>query len=172
MDRSRRYVVDGTPVVTGVLSVGDAMACTNPSLGRGITLGVMHAAGTADVVTGHLGDPLALALAHHEMTEARITPWYENTLALDRARLAQLDAVAAGRPAPPPPPGPMSGLAVAMLYDADLFRAFIEIVGMLATPQEVLARPGLADRIAAATAGQEDFVMPGPTRAQLLGSLQ
>src|SRR5581483_11938575 len=90
LDRNRRYVIGGSPVATGVLAVGDAMACTNPSLGRGMTLGVLHAAGTADVVSEHLGDPLALALAHDEMTQARITPWYQNTVELDRARLAQL----------------------------------------------------------------------------------
>jgi 2-polyprenyl-6-methoxyphenol hydroxylase-like FAD-dependent oxidoreductase len=172
LDRHRRFVADGVPVATGVLSVGDAMACTNPSLGRGITLGLMHAAGTADVVGRHLGDPLALALAHDEMTQARITPWYQNTVAMDRARLAQLDAVAAGRPAPPPARSVMQDLSVAMLHDADLFRAFLEIVGMLSSPQEVLARPGLADRIASVAAGQEEFVMPGPTRADLLGSLR
>src|SRR5680860_1644882 len=33
-DRSRRFVVDGDPVATGVVAVGDAWACTNPSLGR------------------------------------------------------------------------------------------------------------------------------------------
>ena len=34
MDRYRRFVLDGKPVVTGFVSVGDAWACTNPSLGR------------------------------------------------------------------------------------------------------------------------------------------
>ncbi len=174
LDRHRRYVKDGSPVVTGVLSVGDAMACTNPSLGRGMTLGVMHAAGTADVVSEHLGDPVALALAHDEMTQARITPWYENTVALDRARLAQLDT-AAGRPVTAPATGPgarlMRDLTVAMLYDPDLFRAFLEFMGMYALPQEVLARPGMADRIAAVAVGHEDAVIPGPTRADVLASL-
>jgi 2-polyprenyl-6-methoxyphenol hydroxylase-like FAD-dependent oxidoreductase len=174
LDRYRRYVRDGSPVATGVLPVGDAMACTNPSLGRGMTLGAMHAAGTADVVGEHLGDPLALALAHDEMTQARIMPWYENTVALDRARLAQLDA-AAGRATAPPAGGPgahlIRDLTVAMLYDADLFRAFVEFTGMLALPQEVLARPGLADRIAAVAAEHEELVIPGPTRADVLGIL-
>jgi 2-polyprenyl-6-methoxyphenol hydroxylase-like FAD-dependent oxidoreductase len=174
MDRYWRYVIDGSPVATGVLSVGDAIACTNPSLGRGITLGLMHAVGTADLVGEHLGDPLALALAHDEMTQARIKPWYQNTIAIDRARLAQLDA-SAGRPAPPPAAEPdarvMRDLAVAMLYDADLFRAFIEFVGMHALPQEVLARPGLADRVAAVAAEHEEVVIPGPTRAGVLASL-
>jgi 2-polyprenyl-6-methoxyphenol hydroxylase-like FAD-dependent oxidoreductase len=171
LDRSRRYVVDGAPVATGVLSVGDAMACTNPSLGRGITLGLMHAAGTAGVVGEHLGDPLALALAHDEMTRARITPWYQNTVAMDRARLAQLDAVAAGRPAPEPAGSVMQDLTVAMLHDADLFRAFVEIVAMLSPPREVLARPGLAGRISSVAAEHEAFPIPGPTRADVLSSL-
>lgn len=174
LDRCRRYVSDGSPVVTGVLSVGDAVACTNPSLGRGMTLGLMHAAGTVDVVDQHLGDPVALALAHDEMTQARVTPWYQNTIAMDRARLAQLDT-SAGRPAELPAAGPgsrvMRDLTVAMLHDADLFRAFLEITSMLALPQEVLTRPGLADRIAAVAAGHEEFVMPGPTRADVLGIL-
>jgi flavin-dependent dehydrogenase len=174
LDRHRRYVIDGSPVATGVLSVGDAVACTNPSLGRGMTLGVMHAAGTVDMVGEHLGDPLALALAHDEMTQARITPWYQNTVALDRARLAQLDA-AAGRPVTRPAAGPsarvMQDLTVAMLHDADLFRAFIEIISMYALPQEVLARPGLADRVAAVAAEHEEFDMPGPSRADVLASL-
>ena len=161
-------------MVTGVLSVGDAVECTNPSLGRGITLGLMHTAGTVDVVDQYLADPVALALAHDEMTQARITPWYQNTLAIDRARLAQLDA-AAGRPAARPARGAGAGvmrdLTVAMLYDPDMFRAFMEFVSMHALPQEVLARPGLADRIAAVAAGHEEAVIPGPTRADVLASL-
>ena len=31
------------PVVTGLVAVGDAWACTNPSLGRGISIGALHA---------------------------------------------------------------------------------------------------------------------------------
>ena len=38
-DRHRRFVVDGQPVVTGLVPVGDAYACTNPSLGRGTSIG-------------------------------------------------------------------------------------------------------------------------------------
>src|SRR6185312_11530328 len=89
VDRRRRFVVAGAPVVTGVVSVGDAWGCTNPSLGRGITMGLMHAAGTAEVIRDHLGDPLALAHAHDEMTQATVTPWYQNTTQLGRARRAQ-----------------------------------------------------------------------------------
>ena len=49
VDRYRRFVVDGAPVVTGLLAVADAWACTNPSAGRGMTVGFMHAVRLRDV---------------------------------------------------------------------------------------------------------------------------
>ncbi len=86
LDRYRRFVVDGVPVATGIVSVGDSWACTNPSLGRGITMGLMHALGTVEVVRQHLDNPLALTLAQDSMTETRVTPWYRNTIEIDRTR--------------------------------------------------------------------------------------
>ena len=47
-----------------------------------------------------------------------------------------------------------------MLYDADVFRAFIEIVGLLALPQEVLSRPGLAERIMEVAADHDESSFP------------
>ena len=43
VDRCRRFVVDGSPVATGFVAVADAWACTNPSAGRGLTVGFLHA---------------------------------------------------------------------------------------------------------------------------------
>jgi hypothetical protein len=171
IDRYRRFVVDGVPVATGVLSVGDAWACTNPSLGRGIAMGLMQALGTVEVVRQHLDNPLALALAQDAMTEARVTPWYRDTIQLDRARLARVKAFLEGRPEPEsadPAARIARALLVAMRYDADLFRAATEFRSLLALPQEVLARPGLADRILE-VAGTHEAVMPsGPSREELL----
>ncbi|OLT16549.1 hypothetical protein BJF78_14125 [Pseudonocardia sp. CNS-139] len=42
-DRRRTLAVDGEPVVTGLVAIGDAWASTNPSLGRGSTMGLIHA---------------------------------------------------------------------------------------------------------------------------------
>jgi 2-polyprenyl-6-methoxyphenol hydroxylase-like FAD-dependent oxidoreductase len=177
VDRRRRAVVDGTPVATGVLLVGDAMCCTNPSLGRGMTMGLLHAAGTAELVRQHLDDPLALAAGHDQMSQDRLLPWYRQTVQLDRARRAQIDASIAGTPAAAPPgfaggdtPG-WADLQVAMLYDADAFRAFMEIISMLALPGDIMARPGFSEHLAKAAAGREPFEMPGPSRADLLTSL-
>src|ERR1700677_356740 len=43
LDRYRSPLTDGQPLVTGVALLGDAWACTNPSLGRGVSLGLLHA---------------------------------------------------------------------------------------------------------------------------------
>jgi hypothetical protein len=50
-------------------------------------MGLMHALGTAEVVRQHLGDPLALTLAQDSMTETRVTPWYRDTIEVDRTRI-------------------------------------------------------------------------------------
>ena len=174
VDRHRRTVVAGTPVLTGLLAVGDSACCTNPSLGRGMTMGLMHAAGTAEVVAAHLGDPVTLALEHDRMTQARVTPWYQNTVTFDRARKAEIDASIEGRPALQPP-GPLAqfrqAFGVAMLYDPDVFRGMMEIISMMALPEQVFARPGFGDHVAAAAGGHEAFTPPGPSRPDLLKAL-
>ncbi len=166
-NRYRRFVVDGAPVATGVVPVGDAQLCTNPIGGRGITMGLMHAVGTVELIGKHLDDPLALGLAHDAMTEARVAPWYRFTVEFDHQRTAQIQATIQGRAAPRPR-DPGSALAAVMMHDADLFRAFIEIFSLLALPEEVLARPGLLDRITEVAAAHEPVAPPGPSREELL----
>src|SRR6266478_4143669 len=164
INRYRRFVVDGVPIATGIVSVGDSWACTNPSLGRGITMGLMHALGTVEVVRQHLENPLALTLAQDSMTETRVTPWYRNTIEIDRTRLARLKAFIEGRPEPQPidPPARIANaLLVAMMYDADLFRASTEFRSLLALPQEVVARPGVVDRIMEVAGTHEAVKPPG-----------
>jgi 2-polyprenyl-6-methoxyphenol hydroxylase-like FAD-dependent oxidoreductase len=169
-DRYRRFIVDGAPVATGIVAVGDAWGCTNPVGGRGMTMGLMHAVGTAEVVRQHLEDPLELALAHDAMTEERLAPWYRSTVEVDRVRMAQISAVIQGRPVPPPR-GPGEALAIAMMYDPTLFRAFLEIVSLLALPRDVLARPGMIDRIMEIADVKEPVALAGPSRAELLRML-
>ena len=158
-------------MATGIVSVGDSWACTNPSLGRGIAMGLMHALGMAEVVRQHLGNPLALTLAQDCMTETRVTPWYRDTIEVDRTRIARFNALIEGRPAPPPPDWSAriaKALLVATMYDADLFRASTELRSMLALPQEVMARPGVIDRIMEVAGTHEAVTPPGPSREELL----
>jgi 2-polyprenyl-6-methoxyphenol hydroxylase-like FAD-dependent oxidoreductase len=143
----------------GIISVGDAWACTNPSLGRGIALGLAHAALARRVLREQ---PQDLAAAFTEATERELTPYYRSTVALDRARLAEIDALSAG--AEPPAAAPFGR---AMLRDPDVFRAGLEISSCLALPQAVMARPGMAERVHAAAAEAPSSAR-GPTRDEVL----
>jgi len=171
LDRYRRFVVDDVPVATGIVSVGDSWACTNPSLGRGIAMGLMHALGTVEVIQQHLDNPLALALAQDSMTETRVAPWYHNTIDIDRTWIARFNASIAGRPEPQPTDPRLhiaQALSVAMMYDADLFRAAVEIRSLLALPQEVMTQPGVVDRIMEVAGAHEAVTPNGPSREELL----
>jgi 2-polyprenyl-6-methoxyphenol hydroxylase-like FAD-dependent oxidoreductase len=171
VDRYRRFVVGGLPVATGVLAVADAWACTNPSLGRGMTLGLLHAVRMRDVVRSELGAPARLAEAFDAMTEAELTPWYRATLDVDLARQAEIEAIIDGRPVPPPADDAAAvarALEVAMAYDPVAYRAFMDIVGVVKLPDEVFAQPGLVDRVMAIAHTEPPLQVPGPTRQDLL----
>jgi 2-polyprenyl-6-methoxyphenol hydroxylase-like FAD-dependent oxidoreductase len=172
VDRRRRLAdAHGEPIATGVVAVADAWACTNPSLGRGIALGLAHVARLRDVVRERLGgDPRELVRAFDEVTENELTPWYDATVAVDRARLAEMVALREG--APPPAPADMparvaAALPVAMGMDADAFRAGMEIMGCLTLPREVFARPGLAEKLLAFAAEAPGAGLPAPAREQV-----
>jgi 2-polyprenyl-6-methoxyphenol hydroxylase-like FAD-dependent oxidoreductase len=171
VDRYRRIAPDGRPAATGVALVADAAACTNPSLGRGISLGLMHAAPLPAVVQAHLDDPRGFAEAWDASTEERLTPWYRATVAFDRASHAQFEAVREGRTVQPPEDPARrttAALLVALRHDADVFRGFLDIMSCLALPQEVMARPGFAERVFELGAAHDAPPPPGPSREQLL----
>jgi 2-polyprenyl-6-methoxyphenol hydroxylase-like FAD-dependent oxidoreductase len=165
-DRYRSFVVDGRPVVTGFAAVGDSWACTNPSAGRGLSVGMAQVQQLREAVAEALDDPVRLALTYHERTERHVAPFYRGQLEADRLRTAEMAAAADG--APPPQPDPttarwQSGTA----YSAELFRAFLEGYFCLATPAELAARPAV-QRALERTGTAPPPRLPGPDRAALL----
>lgn len=171
-DRWRHVSVDGAPLVTGIVPVGDSACNTNPALGRGITLGLTQATGLVDIVTKYLDAPAVLAQEHDLMMRERVLPWYRDTVTVDRARYTQIDHVIRGTEAPRTEAGQaMRALAVAMTVDADAFRALTEIVTMVSFPDEVFRRPGLAARLQQVADGLWPAAPPGPERAEVLRML-
>ena len=169
LDRYRRFVVDGRPVATGFATVGDAWACTNPSAGRGLSIGILQAQVLRNAVRAHLADPEAFALAYDAETERQVAPFYRNQIATDRLRIAEINALLDGA-APPPPSPTITRFMSAAAQDGDVFRAFIETVVCLALPQEVLARPNIAAKISA-LGDAPPPVPPGISRDRLLALL-
>jgi 2-polyprenyl-6-methoxyphenol hydroxylase-like FAD-dependent oxidoreductase len=167
IDRLRRFVLDGRPVVTGFAAVGDAWACTNPSAGRGLSIGIVHAQVLRRLVREHLDDPAKFAAEWNVRTDRDVAPFVHNQLAADTARIAEMDAIRNGRPLPPAD-SPMARLVIAAGTDPDAFRALLETVLCTALPREVLARPGMLERIDRACADAPPRPAPGPDRRRLL----
>jgi 2-polyprenyl-6-methoxyphenol hydroxylase-like FAD-dependent oxidoreductase len=173
-DRYRRFVVDETPIVTGFVAVADAWACTNPSAGRGLTVGFLQALRLRDSLRASGDNPLALVEEFDRRTEAEMTPWYRAQIAVDRARFADMEAIREGRE-PTPPDNELGRRIMSLMSlltaDPDLFRAALEYIGTITPVQEILERPDVVQRMAAAREamkGQPRPPLPGPTREQLL----
>ena len=109
LDKYRRLVVDDRPVATGVVAVGDAWACTNPSAGRGISVGTVHAQTLRNVVREGIDDADDLVRRFDHATERDVTPFYRNQIAMDRARVAEMTALRES--AEPPSMDPFSTVA-------------------------------------------------------------
>ena len=168
-DRHRTFVLDGQPVATGVLPLADSWACTNPSVGRGISIGAIHAVALRDLLHDSAADPLELALAWHGATMETVEPWYRGTLDFDRGRLDQIHAEIDGRPCEPEPVYEMTcALQAAALKDPEMLRTFLEIAGVVTVPDEVFARPGVFERVIEVGGGWRDEALPGLSRAELL----
>jgi 2-polyprenyl-6-methoxyphenol hydroxylase-like FAD-dependent oxidoreductase len=166
LDRYRRFAADGDPIVTGFAAVGDAWACTNPSAGRGVSVGMVHAQLLRRTVGKHLDDPATFARAWDVGTEQLVSPFYQNQITADRARLAAMTAMREGRKWTPPD-SVIGRLTAAASCDADAFRALMETVLCLALPQEVIERPGMREKLEQ-SGGDAQPPAPGPDREQLL----
>jgi len=167
-DRKRTFVVGGQPVATGVLALGDSWACTNPSVGRGITMGAVHAVALRDLLRDAI-EPTELARRWHDVTVDTVDPWYRDSLTFDAGRLAQIDAEIAGHHFEPVPGYETTlTLQASAKHDPDLLRAVLDVAGVIATTDEVVARPGVRERIAELGRGWRDERLPGLTRAELL----
>jgi flavin-dependent dehydrogenase len=174
MDRYRRIVAGNQPVVTGLVPVGDAWACTNPTAGRGVSLGLAHAIALRDAAREYPEDPARLAEAFDRVTEEKLTPWYREQINRDYQRAAEVLAAIEGRPptrGARPPEGPSPHMPAAYFaaanFDPDVARAFLEVMSCLALPAEVMGRAGIREK-AAAFAGTPAPQVPGPTRPELL----
>ncbi len=170
-DRCRSLVVDGDPVATGLVAIGDAAFFTNPSLGGGASIGLLHARTLRDVLRETSADrPDALVRDFAARTAAVIEPLYRATRWFDRHRLAEIGADVAGRPYTPDDPGWAMACAgfTAALSHPDAARAQLVIAGMLATRAEVYADAALAATVRAVAAGAPRYPLPGPGRDELV----
>ncbi len=170
-DRIRRFAPHGDPVATGVVAVADSWSCTNPSLGRGATIGLMHALALRD----HLrqpGDPWALAAGWDVRTGETVEPWYRTTRSYDQHRLHEIHALIDGHAYETDDEFWLlnRGLEAAAVLDPDNIRAVLDMGMALRRPDEVLADPVLRERILGHDAGAAG-PDAAPHRTQLLAAV-
>jgi 2-polyprenyl-6-methoxyphenol hydroxylase-like FAD-dependent oxidoreductase len=170
-NRYRRLSVDNHPVATGIATVGDAAACTNPTNGRGMSLGLMHVQHLRDVIRTHLHDPLEFAHAWDAVTEAELVPWYRDNVEADRARLGEIEALHNG--CEPPPADSSSAvlrraLLAAVPHDPDAFRAVLASLCCLTPLRSTFNNQRFVERILELANDAEPPPPSGPNRTQLL----
>ncbi|HUB74864.1 MAG TPA: FAD-dependent monooxygenase [Solirubrobacteraceae bacterium] len=174
LDRYRRPLADGRPLLTGIALLGDASACTNPSLGRGMSLGLLHAQALRAAVRSHLDDPLEFAEAWDAATEETLTPWYRETVEEDRDRLREIDALRNGlEPAAPSerPAVLRQALNAAAIHDPDLFRAYLDSRAVFKRLGQTFCEDGVAERTLELAGENPRLELPGPSREQLMALL-
>jgi 2-polyprenyl-6-methoxyphenol hydroxylase-like FAD-dependent oxidoreductase len=172
-DRHLRFVHDGMPVATGVVVVGDAAIRTNPSLGRGSSIGLTQACVLRDVLREVGAErPERLVMRFAEACDVEVVPLYRRTLAYDRSRMAEIQADIAGVPHPPAGPdwSVTRALAALSVKDAGIMRAYMRAMSHVLEPASALDEPGVRARF--------DELAPmlprypeAPTRAQVLAAI-
>src|SRR4029077_10030604 len=101
---------------------------------------------------------------------ATVGPLYRSTLEFDRHRLAEINAEITGQPYQPGDPAwdISKALYTAAACDPDVLRAYTSVAAMTAMPTDVLAEPGLLDRVISIGSPARPFCAPRPPPPQLL----
>jgi hypothetical protein len=168
VDRQRCFMSGERPVATGVVAIGDAAACTTPSLGRGASIALLQAVCLRDVLREVDAERHAdVAADWHATTAQRVSPLVEDTLRFDRHRRAQIKCQIDGRSYDPPDPAWHLGQALAGVArrDPELLRGYLALAAMVERGEEVFARPGFVDKVMAAGPPEP---LPGPSRRDLV----
>lgn len=167
----REFVTDGVPVATGLIPLGDASAFTNPSVGRGIAIGIIHAIDVIDEVAPILHHPASVAAAWSAGTNRRAMPFVESTIDYDRIRGPEVEAAIEGMVHEHTDPAALGFVAMnnARHRNQFVFEQWRDIATLRATTTDVLGREGFFEKVI--EFGAEPWTPPGPTRAELLAAV-
>ena len=179
-DRWRDFVVDGTPLATGLVPLGDSLVATNPALGRGSSLAWV-AARELTTILGDTTDPVEIITRYDDAVRTQIRPWYDQTAQMDAQRVEHMRRVLLGEPDPPidesdPTAAFTAGFALGAQVDADVSRAMGHVAHLLKQPIELLGDADLAAKVIDAWERREEIrplmtQQGNPTREELLAAM-
>ncbi|TQM01726.1 hypothetical protein [Pseudonocardia kunmingensis] len=162
---------DGRPVLLGVYPIGDALAITDPTFGRGLSLALAQAEIVADGLRVE-PDPgtVQSTLIGHGLAAVAETHWWDS-VRHDRARANRWRATIGLPPGPAAPPTavPMPIAGAASMADAHVWVRLMRAVHLLEPPGSVFDDGDLAEHIATL-----DLAAPRPParRTDLLAALE
>jgi hypothetical protein len=169
------YVVDGAPLIHGVLPVGDSLCTTNPMYGWGASMALTYAFAAVGAATSHTGDPGATVLAYDDAVRDEADGVYRESAAMDRVRgyewggedIPEWDRAEVERQ------NLIGCIAAGALRDPVLGRAQLRRMNLLEPPGAVLDDPEVVEharntqRILAA----KERRATGPRRGELLDAI-
>ena len=155
--------VDGRPLLSGLVVVGDAVGTTTPNFGRGVTMALMQADRLLAELDTHGEDLDTVRDSFDAWCTEVIAPWVRDHVEIDTARLRRWGGadVDLDRPLP-------SDLVMAAAsQDPGIARAMQPYLSMAAGPASLDALQGAARRVF--ESGWRPPYTEGPTRDELAG---
>jgi hypothetical protein len=155
LNRQRHYVVDGKPLVLGMLPVGDAVLCTNPLYGRGCSIGYWGAHLMAQAISEHSDNLLTLATEYDAALQRDIVPWYLSGVQQDAEARRVSSSLLKGDDPDVDTADPKTfmrsvlreGLLPALRYDPVVLRAFMRNLNLLTSPDAMMNNPEVMNRV-------------------------
>jgi 2-polyprenyl-6-methoxyphenol hydroxylase-like FAD-dependent oxidoreductase len=164
INRWREFVVDGRPVATGFVPIGDAVLCTNPLYGRGCSTAFWGAHLMVAAIDDNPDDLEAMLLAYESSLRAEIYPWYRASVEQDAEARRVSAALLAGDDPDGDPNDQRSfmravfrdGLLPALRRDAVVLRAFFRSLNLLTAPDAIIKDPEVGARVLAVWQDREN----------------
>ena len=155
-NRRRRITTSDGPIVGGIVAIGDAALHTNPTLGRGISMGLMHAQQLAEVAHLAPDDPVGFVETFSAWTDDHLGVWYDTQVAADATTLDRLAAGILGERFEPADTPASRFAAAAFLcapHDEVVGVAVARMAHLFAPPAEAFGDAVVASRINEFVAG-------------------
>jgi 2-polyprenyl-6-methoxyphenol hydroxylase-like FAD-dependent oxidoreductase len=153
----------------GIVSLADAVVCTNPTWGRGVALAMANAATLVDVM-GELDDPAVVSREFAHIAAAQLEPWYHDTVFLDAEVNARWSGERTGVDNSGTAPGAVSladALAAARV-DPVVSVAWARYRNLLDPPSAFWSDEHIADRVRAAIIdGAPPITLDSPSRSDI-----
>lgn len=154
---------DGRLALPGLVFLGDAVATTTPTFGRGITTTLLQACRLLELIDEHGADAAAVGESFDAWCAEQIRPWVDDHVHMDESTRRRW----AGEPIDPDQPLPSDLILAAAAADPRIGAHAPGYLGMTALPASLRAAEPLA-RAVYATGWRPPFA-PGPTRDELAG---